>query len=41
MDDYETGKISFENLKLISDLDDEGSGTFGLDEFFELITHRS
>ena len=41
LDDDETGKISLKNLKLISDLDDEGSGTLGLEEFFKLITHRS
>ena len=41
MDDDVTGKISFRNVKLISDLDDERSGTFVLEEFFKLITHRS
>ena len=41
LDDNGTGKISFKNFKLSSDLDDVGSGTFGLEEFFKLITHRS
>ena len=36
-----TGMISLKNLKLISDVDDDGSGTFGLEEFFKFITHRS
>ena len=36
----ETGKISFKNLKLTSDVDDDGSGTIGLEVFFKMITHR-
>ena len=40
-DNNETGKISFMYSKLSSNLDDVGSGTFGLEEFFKLITHRS
>ena len=30
LDDDETGKISSKNLNLISDVDDDGSGTIGL-----------
>ena len=40
LDDDETGKISLKNLKLISDLDDEGSGTSGFEDFFKMITRR-
>ena len=40
-DNNETGKISYMNSKLSSNLDDVGSGTFGLEEFFKFITHRS
>ena len=40
MDHHETGKISFKNLKLISGLDDDGSGTTGLEVSFKMITHR-
>ena len=41
LDDDETGKISFKNLKLISDVDDDGSGTIGLEEFFKTQRTRS
>ena len=40
LDDDETGKISFKNLKLISDIDDVGSGTICFGEFFKMITHK-
>ena len=35
-----TGKISFKDLKLISDLDDDGSGTTGLEVSFKMFTHK-
>ena len=35
-----TGKISFKNLMLISDVDDDRSGTVGLVEFFKFMTHK-
>ena len=35
-----TCKISFKNLELISDVDDVGSGTIGLEEFFKTMTHK-
>ena len=41
LDDNEAGKILFKNFMLSSDLDDVGSGTFGLVEFFKFVTHRS
>ena len=40
LDNDETRKISFKNLKLISDVDDVGSGTIGLEEFFKIMTHK-
>ena len=40
MDDDVTGKISFRNLMLISDVDDDRSGTIGLVEFFKFMTHK-
>ena len=35
-----TAKISFRNLKLISDVDDNGSGTIGLEVSFMMITQK-
>ena len=35
-----TGKISFQNLMLISDVDNDRSGTVGLVEFFKFMTHK-
>ena len=40
LDDDQAGKISFKNLKLISDADDVGSGTIGFEEFFKMMTHK-
>ena len=40
LDDDETGKISFKNLKLISDVDVDGSGTVGFEEFFNMLLHQ-
>ena len=40
LDNDETRKISFKNWKLISDVDDVGSGTIGLEEFFKIMTHK-
>ena len=37
--DDETGKSSFKNLKLISDVDDDGSGATGLEVSFKMFTH--
>ena len=40
LDDDETGKISFKNLKLVSDVDDDGSGTTGLEVSFKMFTQK-
>ena len=40
LDDDETGKISFKNLKLISDIEEDGSGTTGLEVSLKMITHK-
>ena len=40
LDDHETGRISFKYLKLISDVDDDGSGTTGLEVSFKMITRK-
>ena len=40
LDDDDTGKISFKNLKLISDVDDDGSTTTGLEVSFKRFTHK-
>ena len=38
--DHETGEISFKNLELFSDVEDDGSGTTGLEVSFKMFTHK-
>ena len=40
LDDDETGKISSKNLKLISDVGDDGGGTTGWGVSFKMLTHK-